>query len=181
MIKKETNRPFTMIFARIFPRSFCGIMSFMLIAVSLFISSCGFHLRGTVTLPAHLTQNAIFVDGSDENLVDALIALLKANKVVISEKRENAVAILLSNVTFDQQVKTTDEAGLATGYQLSYEVEYSVNDTKGGALKPATRVIQQRNLEYSTDQELQFEEERGFLKDDMRKQVVLQIMRQLSS
>ncbi len=151
-----------------------------LVLVATLISGCGFHLRGTIELPASLTEGKIFVESTDLDLIDLLNNSLSSNNATVTDEKAGSTLLRLTKSNYRRTVRTTDASGIATGYRLRYDVDYIVISPEGEILKPVTSVRQERNIDYSASQQLQIDEEEEFLKSDMRREIVLQVMRQLS-
>lgn len=143
------------------------------------VSGCGFALRGNVTLPAAL--NTLSITGGEPELVDELEnALEVAGVSIVDEGTEGASSMRFTLAEFDREVRTTDSNGLATSYDLRYRVGYDVRDTDGEELQINQTLVQKRVFDYNPLQQLQSEEEESFLKEEMRGELVLQILRRLS-
>lgn len=63
---------------------------------------------------------------------------------------------------------------------MIYKVEYNITSGDGEELQVAQKLRQTRVLSYSPLQQLQFDEEEEFLQGEMRKEIVLQVLRRLS-
>jgi len=143
------------------------------------VSGCGFHLRGNVDIPDSL--RSIAVSGGDPDLVDELEDALESAGVNVTDTEDKSAAVLLFTQTeFEREVRTTDADGLATSFQLHYRVGYDVLSSSGDELQINQRIVQKRTLEYDPLLQLQAEEEADFLREDMREEIVLQILRRLS-
>ncbi|MGB5708186.1 MAG: LPS assembly lipoprotein LptE [Arenicellales bacterium] len=143
------------------------------------VSGCGFHLRGNVDIPDSLTTMA--VSGKDPDLVDELEDALESAGVNVTNTEDKSAAVLLLTQTdYEREVRTTDASGLATSYDLRYRIGYDVLSGSGDELQINQRIVQKRVFEYDPLLQLQSEEEEEFLREDMRKEIVLQILRRLS-
>jgi LPS-assembly lipoprotein len=143
------------------------------------LSGCGFALRGSVNLPQSLNQVA--VTGDDLLLVDELKSALRASGASIADAGDAGASVLELTLTeYDRDVRTTDADGRATAYNLRYRVGYDVRTAGGDELQINQRVVQKRVLDYDPLQELQSQEEEEFLREEMREEIVLQILRRLS-
>lgn len=144
------------------------------------VSGCGFALRGNIELPPSL--DAIVIDGGEPELVDELSSALETagSRVVEEEEDEGASVMTFTLSEYDREVRTTDANGLATAYDIRYRVSYDLRDSEGEELQVKQTLAQNRVLDYNPLQELQSEEEERFLQEEMRTELVLQILRRLS-
>jgi LPS-assembly lipoprotein len=143
------------------------------------VSGCGFALRGSVNLSDSLSSIAII--GDDPDLVDELTDALETSGANVTSVDDKSAAVLqLTETEFKREVRTTDANGLATSYDLRYRVGYDVRTSSGSELQINQRIVQKRVLEYDPLQQLQAQEEEEFLREDMREEIVLQILRRLS-
>ncbi len=143
------------------------------------VSGCGFALRGTVNLSDSLSSIAII--GDDPDLVEELRDALETGGANVTSIEDTSAAVLeLTQSEYVREVRTTDVNGLATSYDLRYRVGYDVRTSAGKELQINQRIVQKRVLEYDPLQQLQAQEEEEFLQEDMREEIVLQILRRLS-
>lgn len=155
------------------------ITSALALAALLVLSGCGFHLRGKVDLPE--SMSSVFVKGSEPDLILQLEDMLTFSGADVMTSPQGAKAIVdLTRVDYRREVRTQDARGLATGYQLIYNVEFKVIDQGGKTLIDDGKVNVRRTINFDATQVLQAEQEENFLRAEMRKDAALRILRQLS-
>lgn len=160
-------------------RLFAGLLS-SIVLVTL-VSGCGFHLRGNYPLP-DILKLTHFVGSTDIEFNQLLQERLEKQGAQIVEKDQATAALIITDLKNDQEVLTKDGSGSASSYEFTYEVEYNVYDAQGAPLfEKDKKAKQTRILNYNASEELQFEEEKEFLLEDMREEVILQILRTTSS
>ena len=151
----------------------------VLILLSLtLLSSCGFKLRGNFEMPDSLSQ--VVVDGGDRALVDQLKEMLVKSGSTVLEKGAEVASINITKSEFEREVLTTGSTGIASSYTFRYLVDFNVTDAEGTVLQAPVTLNQLRNLSYEAGNELSVEKEEEFLKEEMEKELSLQIMRRLS-
>ncbi|HAN61517.1 MAG TPA: hypothetical protein EYM44_10455 [Gammaproteobacteria bacterium] len=153
----------------------------LLVLVTL-IASCGFHLRGKIQLPA--VFSATHVKGTDLSLVDDIKRALRvAGGAVVNEKAEATVSIELLRVKYSRAVRSINEQGIAVGYELHYEVSYRVSGLAKQRLVPDARIALKRTLDYGDKkmQILQKDIEEKLLKQEMRDEIVRQVISRLAT
>ena len=149
----------------------------MIIAASL-ISGCGFKLRGDFTMPESLST--VSIEGGNLPLNEQLTSYLERSGSTVVNNGEESTTLVLTRTEFERKVATTDANGLATGYNYQYIVNFEVNDAEGTNLLPNATINQFRSLSYEAGDELTVEREEEFLREEMEKDISLQIMRRLA-
>jgi LPS-assembly lipoprotein len=144
------------------------------------LQACGFHLRGKIDLPERLTS--FHVSGDDPELVGELQDALEFSGAEIADSKEAASAVLdLINVAFLREVRSVDNRGLATSYDLKYRVRFKIEENNGEVLLNETTITLSRFLDFDSNQILQAEEEQEFLREDMQRDMVQRIMQRLAT
>jgi LPS-assembly lipoprotein len=145
----------------------------------LVLQGCGFQLRGKVQLSPDLEN--VFVEGADPELVSDIKRSLDFSGARLASTAEAASSVLLIDSRYERQVRTLDSRGIATGYVLRYDVRFVVLGAEGERRHQSSVISLRRNLDFDATQVLQKEGEEEFLREDMRKQIVQRVMRQLSA
>ncbi|MDH5185091.1 MAG: LPS assembly lipoprotein LptE [Gammaproteobacteria bacterium] len=119
--------------------------------MSILLSACGFHLRGTVVLPASMANT--YVDGERyPDLTRALRDQLQGSNVRLVESASNATArIRLLSATRSRRILSVDANGQANAYELIYQVSFELLDAEGGILLPSQSLVRSRDLNVSGD------------------------------
>lgn len=145
------------------------------------VSGCGFHLRGNYPLP-DIMMLAHYSGSPDIEFNQLLEEQLQKQGAQIVDKEQATATLVINKLINKQEVLTKDANGDASSYEFVYEIEYDVFDRLGMSLFEDERTAKQtRFLSYSADLELQFEEEKEFMIEDMREEVILQILRTISA
>ncbi len=148
-----------------------------LLAISL-ISGCGFHLRGNFSLPKSLSS--VSLSGTDQDFIESLTNELERNGAAVVISQTGTTQLDITNLQYLSSVSKTDAQGRATGYTYYYNLDYSVVSGNGETLQPPTAISQTRTQEYDPNQELLAEQEAEFLREEMEKDLILQLLRRLS-
>lgn len=152
---------------------------FILALLLAILAGCGFHLRGTAELPPVL--ESVHVKGDDRQMVQQLEQVLALSGATVVEGGAGAATLELLRSEFTREARTLDELGSATSYSLRYDVTYQVLDPAGKVLKRPTQIKQVRSLRFDANQLLQARDQERFLEKEMRREIVLQLMRQLET
>ena len=149
----------------------------LLTGISL-LASCGFHLRGNIDLPTELSQ--VYITGPDREMVEELSDALEQSGANVVSQKSGAAHINMTEAKFEQDVRTTDADGLATGYTFTYRVVYNATSANGDRLQSSEKFTQSRTIDYDPEQQLQAEREGEFLKEEMQRELVVQMLRRLA-
>lgn len=150
-------------------------------------SGCGFHLRGreSVELPPALAR--VWVDMGASHaypllLVEMRNALAMQKGVILAEAATGAAVLTLYDEAFqsESEVASIGGAPITSGYILSYKVSYRLADAGGNALVPGKTVKLQRQHDYDRTNVVAKEKEQDYLRAEMQRDAVQQILRQLA-
>jgi LPS-assembly lipoprotein len=169
--------------SRLFQRArLCGIV----LAVSLTVSACGFHLRGDgghYTLP--FPTMYVGLPESSPLAVD-LKRNINANgstTVVKTAKEAEGIIEVISNPehTKSKTILSLNSNGRVRQYLLSYSIVFRVLDKQGAVLLPPTAIALSRPIDFNETQLLAKEQEEALLYKDMQTDLVQQMMRRIAA
>lgn len=151
-----------------------AVISFAL----LYLSACGFHLRGEATVPF----STIFVSGpSGTSLTRSLTRVLASSKVKLVGRQEDAeVALIILNDTREKTILSLSGAGRAQEYELRERVSFRIVTAKEADL-PASEIVTLRTISFNDAQVLAKESEESLLYRDMENDTVQQLLRRLQA
>ena len=163
------------------------VFVFMLIALAAVQTSCGFHLRGALGLPDHITPLFLDLSATDDELGRELQTLLSssAENALVASSAEAKTVLAISSVQKKQRVVAVDNLGRAREYELNYQFRYelkrvSESEDQTEVIKTNT-VKLKRDWLFDPDSVLAVGHERDSLYDDMRKDAARVVLRQLSA
>lgn len=143
------------------------------------LSACGFHLRGNIPLPESLKVMA--VQSNEREVHRSMTRALSNAGVEVVGSADQASALLdLYNVKYSRTVRTIDDRGKVTGYNLEYRVNFRVTAASGEILRESS-VLARRDFNFDPDLVLQNEIEENSLREDMLLDVTQSILRQLAT
>lgn len=156
------------------------IIRFIVLSALIFtVTACGFHLRGQIDVPESISVIAVQTD--DKDLYRVLVEALDFSGVTVVQSSADAKALLdLHRVEFERKVRTIDDRGKVTGYNLIYRVFFKVISASGENLRQSA-VVARRDFNFDPDLVLQAEIEENALREDMVKELTQSILRQLST
>jgi len=155
-----------------------SLIGFMLLA----LAGCGFHLRGSASLPDSL--KTMYVQGI--NLQQGLGLELKRgltrNDVVVAETYQegNTVLTVLDN-KYERRVLSVGSNAKVSEYSLHGWLSYKVTDGSGQVLANDQKVEAQRDYQFDQEQVLASGQEEELLRKELNQQLVQSILRRLSA
>ncbi|MES2347253.1 MAG: LPS assembly lipoprotein LptE [Pseudomonadota bacterium] len=157
-----------------------------LLALSLVLSACGFHLRGDgghYTLP--FPTMYVGLPESSPLAID-LKRNIRANggtAIVNSPKDADGVIEVISDPekTRTKSILSLNSNGRVRQYLLSYNIVFRVLDKQGKELLGNTQLLLTRPIDFNETQLLAKEQEEALLYKDMQTDLVQQMMRRIAA
>lgn len=146
------------------------------------LSGCGFHLRGT-TPDSRLSFDSVYLDAPrgtplERELRGAILS--QGNTALATEQKSAAVTLRILSEGQEKKILTLNAQGQVREYSLLYRVNFEVADKDNKKLLTPNELALQAFLSYSESQALAKETEERMTYNDLRRDAVSQIMRQLS-
>jgi len=149
-----------------------------LMIMVLAVSSCGWRLRGTLTLPEGLESIQIVDNAGSSFLAKQLSQLLQANGVSLVDENPD-MAIVLVEEREDKRIVAVGSNTLASEYELSAEARYFISDADGKELVPESTASVLRSYEFNENNVVSKAEEERIILQEMRRELAQQIIRRL--
>jgi LPS-assembly lipoprotein len=153
-----------------------------LIGILLPMVGCGFHLRGySLLAPA---MHVVYVRTASP--YSGLYSDLRQNFCALGVRVTNnacqaPVTLHILTEKIQQDRITISATSLLSQYLLAYEVDYQLEDSHGCLLVARRKIRVTRNYTVNANQILGASNELPLLRQDMRREVVYQLINQLSS
>ncbi len=154
-----------------------SVWTVLLLASSLLLTSCGFHLRGSLPLERY---PAIFVDAKKHSELASLLSeQLKSNEVkLLTELDPKAPALMLQQDSLERRTLSLFPNGQVAEYELIYRVKYQLllpgQDMKELQFELTRDYQDDPNLALAKAKEL------DLLLQELRNQAASRIIRQLN-
>ena len=158
-----------------------GLRIFTLVLMSFAVAACGFQLRGSYNLPAHLSPLYLDKDSMSLLLYKELRSSLKASGVELTDDAETAASQLV--VDFEQQTRdviSVDTLGRAREYRLIYRLTFSLQ-ASDEAVIDGSQIQLTRNLLFNPEAVLGVAEETKNIYRDMIRDSTGQILLRLQA
>lgn len=150
----------------------------LIISLIALTSACGFHLRGQ--LPMSESANVIFIDAEESEFKRLLTDQLVGNGAkLVADSSAAKVSLKIRDLRLERLASTLDARGKANSYSLRFAVSYAVFDADNKSLQ-SNILSESRDYTFDAAQILQQEREEKDLTEDMRKELVVRLVRQLS-
>ncbi len=145
------------------------------------LAGCGFQLRGS-TPDSRLTFASVYVDAASGTPLGRELrdAVRSGGSQLAADPKAAAVTLRLLDEARERKVLTLNAQGQVREFSLTYRVNFEVADPEGKKLLPPQEIALQSLLSYSESQALAKEIEERMTFDDLRRDAVSQIMRQLA-
>lgn len=150
-----------------------------LASLLVFLSACGFHLRGQVDLPVGLRildLNAQLADNLTQNI---LRQSLLSNGVTLSVDAPYTLKVL--NESGDRRVLTVTSNAKASEYELIQNLTFELLDTKGDAVSDAQTITSYRTLQYDASAEIGKAQEETNLRREMKQSNAYNVLLRLKA
>jgi len=147
--------------------------------MSILLTACGYHLRGHEGLPF----STLYLDAANPGtpFIVELRRNLLANKVKLVDTAAQADVVLnIASEIPEKQILTLGGNGRVSEFQLRYRVSVHAYDLKEQEWIPAEEMLLRRDFSYNDAQVLAKEAEELMLYQNMRTDMVQQIVRRLS-
>lgn len=154
----------------------------LLLAATLSLAACGFHLRGYGAQKVALAFESVYLKAAGESaFVADMRNALTFNKVAVRDIPGQATITLeIVSENSDKQILALSGAGRVREYQLRYRVSLRAYDKQLAVWLPEEEILLVRTMTYDDSQVLAKEQEEALLYKDMRTDAVQQALRRLS-
>ena len=147
-----------------------------LLAASLLLASCGFHLRGKADLPFE----SIYIIGSPAFATPLARAVRAGSSTRITTNPQDAdVTLQILSEARERSILSLSGAGRVQELQLRYRVNFRLTNKAGRELIAPDVILLKRDLLYSDSDVLGKEQEEALLYRDMQTDAVQQVVRRL--
>lgn len=155
------------------------VIAWGLLAVA--ASSCSWHLRGSVGLPQQLSQIYISAQDSKGALMTELRQTLKASHIAVLEDSSSAnYSLSILNETKDKRTAGVGGDALSSAYEITLKVDYEIQLKNSPEITKAT-ASSVRSFNYNTATINSATQEEALLEQEMRRDLVQQMLRRLTA
>lgn len=157
---------------------------FHFIIVLSLLAGCGFHLRGTFSIPSSLQTLEVLPNQPYDTFQRALRQLLKSNHVKIIdrsvEETTKIATLTILGQAFSERTIAYGSNGLPNRAALALKINYQLTNPQGKPVGSNTVVEVERELTLNPNAVLGTDNERARLQADLYRDAASQLVRQLS-
>lgn len=147
----------------------------------LFIAGCGFHLRGTVSIPKSLRTLAVYPNNPYEPFQRELRSKLENKNVkILPANTKNIASLHISEPTFSEQVIAIGDNNQPGQLRLYINVTYSLYDKNEKLIQGPTTVTSSKDFSVNPNDILGADTEREAIKNELRSNATSNILRKIS-
>jgi LPS-assembly lipoprotein len=154
---------------------------FQLLAVALLTSlaGCGFHLRGSIDLPPEWRSLQLVSASPNSELNRAMESAFERNGIQFRDPDSAGYHLYLGLETFQRRNLTIGNDARAAEFELNMSTTLRVTDRAGVEIMPETEVNAHKVMTADPENITGKVEESLLLRQEMRQDLVQQLMRQL--
>jgi len=160
-----------------------NVLRLLLVSVLLLLAGCGFHLRGSIDLPADLQRMHVQGTSKYSALGVELRRSLRANGVELVDTANAAQVVLkISNQNYKRRLlSVSGTSGKTAEYELQYSLNVTLQDRQGKVLLAPQSLRQLRDYTFDRDNVLGKGDEEASFRVEMERDLVRQVLRRLQS
>jgi len=149
--------------------------------LSVLVSACGWHVRGSIELPKHLSNLYVSATDSKGALITDLRQLLKINRITLVDKAADAnYSLAILEETKDRHTAGVGGDEVTSSYEITLKANYEIRFKNSTHITKGT-AISVRNFNYNTAAINSAAQEELLLDREMRRDLAQQILRRLSA
>jgi LPS-assembly lipoprotein len=155
--------------------------SVILFLLMLFLSACGFHLRGINTIPNWLNQLAIISENNDKQFTSMIQSRFESFSVKITPDISRAPYwLIVKEIKLQQQIISIGSSTNPRQYDLTLIVGFVLQTRTGQIIVGPSKINVSRQLTLNNDRILGSKDEENILIGEMKQDAVTQIVYRLS-
>jgi len=156
----------------------------LLLMCAVFISACGFHLRGSVAISLPPGVEPIYIGGikAGDQLAVELRNLLGAQNIQLSDNPASAnYQLRIVEQNQDRRSAALGDGARTAEYQLTNTVTFEMLDTKGRRVFGPNSITERKNMRNDPNQVISTNQEEKIIRREMLRNLAAKIARQIQS
>lgn len=159
--------------------SFKSVISLSLL---LFITACGFHLRGDIPLPSTLAPMYVDTKTPYNSLIDAIQASLSSYGITQAKTPKEANTILhILDIQSSEDLVSVSASTNTRQYAMKQTLTMELTDKNGKVIIPESKITASNPLTVDSSQVLNMDSQKQTLSGEMNQAMVQQLMMKLGS
>ena len=156
------------------------IKTIMLTIIVLLTSSCGWQLRNAQIVPENLGSLHLSAKDPHSALIRELTRSLELYGVdVVASVADASYSVVIVDFRRTRRTSTINPSALVAEYQLNEDVDFLIVSGDGSQLVPLSTASVERVYEFNEQDVLSSDNEERMVKNDMRSEIVRQILNRL--
>ena len=140
-------------------------LNIILISALLILSSCGYSMRGSISIPSSIESVSVTSNGYSE-LVNILNSSLVSSNIETSiSKSDDIYGIVILSESFDRRQLSINVAGRVNEYELIYNVNFELRAPSKKSIKD--RIILYRDYSFDENNVMGNTDREGDIKKEM--------------
>ena len=153
---------------------------YSVVLCALFITACGFHLRGSAQLP-FTTLNIALPQSSPLRAELARTITSSSQTTIVDNPKEAQAVLSVVSDTQSKNILSLNSAGRVREYELVRSFVFKVDDAAGQPIVVPSRIVMRRDVTFNDDQVLSKEAEETLLWRDIQTDLLQQLLRRLAA
>ena len=149
-------------------------------AAALLLGACGFHPRGSATLPF----GTLYVDAPQTSLfateLRRVVGVGSKTRITNNPAEADATLKVLKELR-EKEILSLSGGGRVRELQLRYRVQYQVYDKEKNQIAPPGEIVLRRDYSFNDQDQVSKESEEALLYRDMQVDAVQQLVRRLQA
>ncbi|MCE2027200.1 LPS assembly lipoprotein LptE [Sessilibacter corallicola] len=151
---------------------------FLITAIICFsISACGWHLRGSVSLPEDLRELALESDGVNATVIREIERAFELNKIELVDAQYAPYRMTLSDEFEERRISAVSSDGLAERISLTLSVAFVIENQDGFILGEPGKATVTRSYGFDRQNVAGKAAEEQLVKQEMRQELGQQLLR----
>lgn len=155
------------------------LLQLFAVALLTSLASCGFQLRGTIDLPPEWRSLQLVSASPNSELNRAMESAFERNSIAYQDPASAGYRLYLGLETFERRNLTIGSDARASEFELEMSTTLRVTDREGVEIMPETQVSAHKVMTADPENVTGKVEESLLLRQEMRQDLVQQLMRQL--
>jgi LPS-assembly lipoprotein len=153
---------------------------FLLAAMVLLLSACGWQLRNAQVVPNNIGSLHIATQAADNIFVSELTRALDVYGIdVVSSAADANYSVVIVDFRENRRIGTLNASARAAEYQLNEDVDFLITDPSGTPLTGLLTASVERSYEIEESDILSSDNEEQQVRLEMREEIVRQILNRL--
>jgi LPS-assembly lipoprotein len=155
-----------------------GASRLIAVLAALLLAGCGFHLRGSATLPF----NTLYVEASPASVFATQLRRVigsGSHTRITNNPAEADATLQVLNELREKEILSLSAGGRVRELQLRYRVQYQVLDKAKTPIVPPGEIVLRRDFSFNEQEQLSKDAEEALLYRDMQTDAVHQLVRRL--